>query len=177
MKNNQIFLLLVVIGVVLRLLPHPSNVAPISALAIVSILFLKSKNALVVPLIVSLVTDLFLGFHSTIGWVYGSYALIFALGWMTRNHISFKTIVPLSLISSSTFFLVTNFGVWISTNMYTKNFQGLMESYIMGLPFLRNTVIGDLFFTVTLFSLYTLYTERKFFLQQTRNVQSLAIKS
>ena len=36
--------------------------------------------------------------------------------------------------------------------MYPKNFNGLMTSYTMGLPFFRNAVVGDLLFTSAMFA-------------------------
>jgi formate-dependent nitrite reductase membrane component NrfD len=47
--------------------------------------------------------------------------------------------------------LVTNFASWLNNPMYTQNFSGLLTSYIAGIPFFRNTLLGDLFYLSVLF--------------------------
>jgi hypothetical protein len=59
-----------------------------------------------------------------------------------------------SIAGSILFFLVTNFGVWATSSMYEKTFSGLMRSYQMGIPFFRNTLLGDLFYTALFFFAY-----------------------
>lgn len=56
-----------------------------------------------------------------------------------------------SLLGSGLFFLVTNFGVWVCLETYPKTSAGLMECYGAGLPFLRNGLLGDLFYAGLLF--------------------------
>ena len=51
-------------------------------------------------------------------------------------------------------FIITNFGVWATGRMYAKNFSGLVEAYAMGLPFFRNTLVGDVFFNLLFFAGY-----------------------
>lgn len=150
--------LIIVAGVLLRLAPHEPNVAPISALALFGGAYLSKKYALILPLIVMIISDLFLGFHATIGWVYGSFILIGCIGLVLRKYKHTHTIILSSLSASLLFYLITNFGVWISGNMYPHNGAGLMESYAMGLPFLKNTVLGDLFYTGLFFGGYELLT-------------------
>ncbi len=54
-------------------------------------------------------------------------------------------------MGSFSFYLITNFGVWLMGNYYPKNAAGLLESYIAGLPFLQNAILGDLFFSGVMF--------------------------
>lgn len=79
------------------------------------------------------------------------------IGLVLKPRRNFLT-VPLASISASLlFFLITNFGVWLDpTSFYPKGLFGLTQSYIMGLPFLKNTLMGDLFFTGILFLGYEL---------------------
>jgi len=130
-----------------RLLPHPPNVAPITGLALFAGANLGGVTALALPLGSMLVSDLFLGFHATILYVYGSFALITWLGRYLARRWNFPRLMAISLFSSLLFFLVTNFGVWLQTNLYPKNWAGLGECYLMGLPFFRNTILGDLAYT------------------------------
>ena len=148
--------LIVIAAVLLRLAPHEPNVAPIGAMALFGGATLSKRYALVVPLIVMFISDLFLGFHSTMFWVYGSFVLIGLLGVMLRNKVNFGTVLISSVLASILFFLVTNFGVWVQGGMYQANLNGLLQSYIMGLPFFRNTLSGDLFFNAIFFGGFAL---------------------
>ena len=42
------------------------------------------------------------------------------------------------------FFAVSNFGVWLLSMNYEKTFSGLLECYVMGLPFLQNSFISTI---------------------------------
>lgn len=138
-------------AVVVRLLPHAPNVAPIAALALFSGMKIANWKGFFIPLIVMIISDYFLGFHATIPFVYGSFLLIGGIGYILRKNASTLNIGLGSLVGSTLFFLITNFGVWITSSMYEKNIQGLIHSYTMGLPFFRNTVLGDIFYAAFFF--------------------------
>ncbi len=102
------------------------------------------------------VSDFFLGFHNTMIWVYGSFLLTVGLGLWLRNNLNWRNVLLASLVSSVLFYLITNFGVWFSGTMYPKTWVGLLESYYMGLPFFRNTLVGDLGYNLVFFGGYAL---------------------
>jgi len=146
-------------GIILRLLPHLPNFAPIAAMALFGGIYLNRKYALLVPLVALLIGDIFIGFYNP--WimfsVYGSFALIGLLGLWLKKHKKLPNIIGASLFSSILFFLITNFAVWaVPYSFYPHTWQGLMQSYIMGLPFFRNTLMGDLFYVGMMFGLYEL---------------------
>lgn len=140
----------------LRLAPHEPNVAPISAMALFGGAYLSRKSALIFPILAMVASDLFLGFHDTIGWVYVSFLLIALMGMALKNRTNFRNIVLATLGGSVLFYLITNFGVWYSTPLYSKDLGGLMNSYLMAIPFFRNTLMGDLFFSGLFFGAYEL---------------------
>lgn len=145
---------IIVFAVTLRLLPHPPNFAPIAAMALFGGCHLAKKYALVIPLLAMLISDLFLGFHSTMPFVYGSFLATGLFGIWLKNHKSVLNVFGVSLFSSILFFLVTNFGVWLSGGLYPKTLQGLLDAYVMAIPFFRNTIIGDLFYVGLFFGSY-----------------------
>ena len=59
-----------------------------------------------------------------------------------------------TLLGSSIFFFITNLGVFIFQTMYPKNPAGLVECFVMALPFFRNTLAGDLFYTAVFFVVF-----------------------
>lgn len=141
---------IIFLAVVARLIPHAPNFAPIGGLALFSGFHFKKKIALIIPLSAMFVSDIFLGFHKTIPYVYVSFIIIALIGGLIKNN-KWKSLALASLTSSILFFLVTNFGVWATGTMYQNNLSGLIQSYVMGLPFFRNTIISDLFYSFSFF--------------------------
>jgi hypothetical protein len=156
-KKYIYFIGITLISVLMRILPHIPNVAPITGLALFSGATLKSKKALLIPLLTMFLSDIFLGFHSTILFVYGSFLLIAIIGRFIKNRVGFINLSLFGVLSSVLFFLITNFGVWLTSSMYVKNINGLISSYVMGIPFLKNTIIGDFIYTMSFFYGYKLF--------------------
>ncbi|MFA6017057.1 MAG: DUF6580 family putative transport protein [Patescibacteria group bacterium] len=146
---------IVLLAVVARLIPHAPNFAPIGGLALFSGSNFKNKIAILIPLSAMFISDIFLGFHKTIPYVYASFVIIALIGGLIKNG-KWQSILKASLVSSVLFFLITNFGVWATGTMYQKNFAGLMQSYAFGIPFFRNTLISDLFYSFSFFYGYRL---------------------
>jgi len=154
-KNFISPILIILVAVLMRLLPHMPNFTPIAAMALFGGVYLNKKFAFVIPLAAMFVSDIFLGFHQAMPYVYGSFILAVVIGLWLKNNKSAKNIFCASLISSILFFLITNFGVWAG-GWYPRTLSGLMQSYIMGIPFFRNTVLGDLLYTGVFFGAYEL---------------------
>ena len=152
MKNSKLLIAaLIFFGIVFRLLPHEANFAPVGAIALFSGTYFSKRYALLVPLVVMLITDIFLGYHSTIAYVYVSLLLITLVGSLLKSSTSLVNIVSFSLASSLLFFFITNFGVWATGNMYSKTLEGLIECYALAIPFFRNTILSDLMYSGVLF--------------------------
>ena len=135
---------MIVMAVATRLFPHPPNVAPITGIALFACQRFGDKRlAFIIPILCMLISDLFLGFHSTLPFVYLAFICISFLGIYSKN-IHNGTI----LTSSALFFVVTNFGVWLLG--YPNTMAGLISCYTLAIPFFINTILGDLFFTHTL---------------------------
>ena len=148
--------LIIFLAVLMRLVPHIPNFAPISAMALFGGVYINKKHALIVPLLAMLVSDFFLGFHKGIPFVYGSFLLIGLIGIWLREHKSLRNILAATFFSSLLFFIITNFGVWLIGEIYPKTFSGLIQCYIFALPFFRNTILGDAFYVGILFGSYEL---------------------
>lgn len=135
-----------------RLLPHPPNFAPIAAMALFGGAYLRERwQALAVPLGAMAVSDVILGGHALLPLVYGCFALTVGIGMFLRSRKTVAYIAGAALSSSLLFFIVTNFGVWAVGSLYPKTLAGLGAAYVAALPFFRNTIAGDLFYTAILF--------------------------
>jgi hypothetical protein len=149
---------IIFIAVVIRLLPHIPNVTPIAAMALFGGVYVNKRFALFTPLVAMIVSDIFLGFSLITLFVYGGFLLTGLIGLWLRNHKAIKSVFVASLTSSVLFFLITNVGVWLVWNFYPKTFTGLLDCLVAGLPFFRNTVLGDLFYVTLFFGGYALVT-------------------
>ncbi len=149
-----IVLSLVAFAVMLRLLPHPANFAPVAAIAIFGGATLPRKWAVWVPLVAMVLSDAIIGFYSIMPIIWACYVLIaFASSyWLAKPTLVKGAILTVS--SSLFFFVVTNFAVWLFDGMYAHTLAGLAECYTLALPFFRNTFLSDLLYTSALFGVY-----------------------
>jgi hypothetical protein len=163
-------ILLLIIGILSRLLPHPANVTAVGALAVFSGARFGRTKALAITVCTMLVSDAFLGFHTVMWATYGSFAISALLANRYLRKQSMIRIAGITLTSSVVFYLVTNFAVWfVPGSMYPKTLAGLLDSYIMALPFFRNSLIGDFSYSAIFFGGYAfvehLIRTRKNFVQ------------
>ncbi len=155
-------LFLIFLGVVSRLAPHPANVTAVGGLAVFSGARVGVKKALVVTFGTMLLSDVILGFHSVMWATYGSLLLAVLLGKLVQNKRSIGWIVGATLTSSILFYLITNFAVWlVPGSMYPKTLEGLITSYVMALPFFRNSLIGDMGYSFIFFGAFELVMRYK----------------
>lgn len=164
MENNKekLFLILLVSlcvsSVILRLLPHAPNFAPIGALALFVGLYVSKKSWFIAPLVVMLVSDIFIGFYDwkLMSVVYLSFLTYAFIGRIVKNNKSFAMVVGGTFGGALLFYLTTNFAVWALSSWYPHTFSGLILSYEMALPFFRNTLTGDLFYVGAFVGAYEL---------------------
>jgi hypothetical protein len=149
----------------IRLIPHPFNMTPITATGLYAGARLPLWQALAMPLAVLVSTDVILKLtvyptHPMFQWwVYASVAINVLLGRMLCRTESPARIALVTLIASVQFFVVTNFGTW--TAFYPQNWEGLVACYTAALAFptrdslpfgfFGNQLAGDLIFTAALF--------------------------
>jgi hypothetical protein len=153
---------------IIRLVPHPPNMTPVGALGLYGGARLPLAQALTLPLVVMLVTDVVL--HFTVyperpvlsGWVYASLMVNVLLGrLLTRTESPWK-IGVVSLLAALQFFLITNFACWPGSPLYAQDAQGLLACYVAALPFAGNQLFADLLFTALLFGLHAVLARLAF---------------
>ena len=150
--NKLIIPAIIIFAAITRLMPHPPNFTPIIAMGLFGGAYLKDKRwALMLPVVAMLLADLFLGFHGTMIWVYGSLIIITAMGFLLNSGVTLKNGAIATIGGSLLFFLVTNFGVWASGSFYPKTLEGLISCYAAGIPFFGNTLAGSVFYSGLMF--------------------------
>lgn len=141
MKKLNFIIILIGIAILSRLIPHPPNFTPITAIALFSTIHFKNKIlTYLIPIIGLFISDLILGLSIVNLFVYLSFIAITFIGFKFQKINNYSI-----LLSSTTFFIVSNFGVWILG--YPKTIEGLILCYYMALPFFVYTIMGDLFYS------------------------------
>lgn len=148
--------LFILIGIVARIIPHAPNFTPIAAIALFGGVYMGRKQAFILPIFAMILSDFIIGFDSIPMrlTVYGSFLIMVLVGLWLKNHNKFGNILAASVFSSLLFFVTTNFMVWTQGLLYAKNLTGLIESYTFAIPFFRNTLLGDLFYSGIFFGGY-----------------------
>ena len=152
--KNEIFPIgLILILAFARLIPHPPNFTPVIAVAMMSGYFFKNMNiSFLILLVAMLLSDLFIGFYENVIFVYGSLLLITFIFHKISKKINFKNLFIFGFIGSFIFFIFSNFGVWVLGSPgvldlpYERNLNGLIECYILAIPFFLNTFLSTLIF-------------------------------
>lgn len=141
--------LLIVGGVLGRiyLLDYP-NVETLTVTALLAGALLGGGYAIVVPLLMVSISDMYIGNDPIMIFTWSAWAMIGGLGWLLRRHKrNFWLGVKLTgfgLAAGVVFYLWTNLGVWLMFNMYPQNWEGLLTCYIMAIPFFKANIISNL---------------------------------
>lgn len=149
---------LLMIGVLARFLPHVPNFSPVMAIALFGSVYLRRSQALWVPLLLMIVTDMFLGFHAVIPFTWGSILLVSFIGLWVRKNMTPVKVMASAVVSAVAFFIITNFGVWLA--FYPQTREGFVSCYAMAIPFFRMDVLSTLVYTAVLFGTYELVARR-----------------
>ena len=131
-----------------RLIPHPPNFTPLGAMAILSGAMIKDlRLSIFIPVAAMLISDALIGFHSSILYVYAAVIIMAVLSRICLIKYTVTRLAGTAVAASVVFYIVTNFGAWLSHDMYPHTLNGLGQAYVAGIPFFRNTLLSNLMFT------------------------------
>jgi Family of unknown function (DUF6580) len=170
-NRTKVLLVGIIIAALGRVVPHPPNFTPMTALALFGGAYLSRRwVAFLVPLVALLLGDCCMeairwahlygtanwlsggrGFYATMWTTYLAFVLVVAIGCWLGSRAGVVRIALATFTSSVIFFIVTNFAVWAMENIYPRTFGGLIECYVAALPFFGNTVVSDAVFVAILF--------------------------
>jgi hypothetical protein len=158
MSTRLITLSLIIFAVAMfRLLPHPPNVSPVAAMALFGGAYFSDKRvAFLVPFLALLLSDFLIGLHNTMIYVYAGFALTVVIGFWIRQKLNVSRIAFAVVVSSLLFFVITNFGAWLTSGLYPMSADGLMQAYVAAIPFFQNSLLGNMAFATLLFGGFAL---------------------
>ncbi|MBX3709882.1 MAG: hypothetical protein KIT56_04525 [Gammaproteobacteria bacterium] len=166
---NKIILSIVIFATITRIaippfIGHLPNFSAVDAIALFSgAYFHKRSTALLIVLSSIWIGDIFLSkmftgewvlFYSGFYWQYASYLLITCIGSTLKGMLSPIRLVSSCFISAILFFIISNFGVWYSGLLYPLTLDGFITCYVSAIPFFKNTLLSDLFFSILLFGIF-----------------------
>ena len=144
-----------------RIIPHPWNFTPVLALGVFSGFYFKQLYlGLFVVIFSMFLGDLYLGFHNTMLFTYISLGIAVSIGLLVKK-FKLSEILFSGIASSLSFFIITNFGAWLTLEMYEKTLTGLISSYLLALPFFHNTVLSTLLYLLLLKVLFEFFINKK----------------
>lgn len=141
------------------LIPHIWHFTAVGALAVFAGAQFDKRLAFVMPLAAMAISDLFIGNGFSFSVYLGFIAMVFC-GYAIRNKKSAANIGLASILGAVVFFLITNFAFFYPATVYPHNLGGIVASYVAGLPFINNMIVGNLVFGAALFAGLNLLEKR-----------------
>lgn len=175
-SSSKIIFILILFSILTRMamppfLGHPANFSPLDAIALFcGAYFNRRITACIAIVFIAWLSDffidkIFMGYwtfaYQGFYWQYASYFLITLIGTLFRNKITPVPLLFASLSASMIFFIISNFGVWCSGFLYPLTMNGLVACYVAAIPFFKNTVLSDLFFSAFLFGVLMFSRKQK----------------
>lgn len=151
-KKNSLYISIILLLSLSRVLPHPPNFTPIISLAIMGpFLFGGLLISLICVMSSMFLSDLIIGVHSGMLQIYLIIALISFIFSKYKNNLNKSNVLFFSIYGSAFFFIISNLNVWMFSNLYTKNLEGLINCYLMAIPFFHNTLISTIIFSYAIY--------------------------
>lgn len=159
-------IVIILIAISFKIIPHPPNFSPQIILILCLGDICSKRQIFIGVLLLTILSDSMIAFvagYTIFGtwsfYTYSAYILIAYMMYFIKCHTRRKlssikyNLIFMGITSSVFFWLWTNFGVWVFDGMYSKSWQGILECYILALPFLQNSlyaaiVYGGLFIYV-----------------------------
>lgn len=167
-KSFVILSAFILLAALSRLLPHATNFTPVGAIALFGAAYFTNKKwALIIPLTALWISDLLLNnimyssYYEGFAWftggflyIYGAFAMVVVLGYYLLKKITIGRVLGGAIGASVIFYVISNFGVWISSPMYPLTFEGFIACYVAAIPFFHYTLAGNIIYSAALFGAF-----------------------
>ncbi len=132
----------------------PNFTPTISLIIFISIMARNHYMLAFIIILSQVISDYFLGYYSSMLFVYLGYVLIAFTSKYILTQLNFIRVMGASCVSVLIFYLVSNYGVWQMMDLYQYNLNGLVQCYIAGIPFLKYSLISTLLYSTTIYGLF-----------------------
>jgi len=150
-----------VASALMRLVPHLENFSPVGGSSLFAGARIAGWKAYVLPPAVLFLTAPILGYlfnYAPYSWinlvVYASLLINVRIGRLLAGSRRPWAIGGAALLCSTQFFLITNFGFWLSGVGYPYSLAGLAACFLAAIPYFGRTVASDLLYAGLCFGAY-----------------------
>lgn len=147
------------------------NFTPVGALALFGGTYFSSRvKSYLFPLLLLFVSDLVLMSTAAFTeykegllyagwyWTYGSFIIMVLIAEVFKKKVTILSVIVGGVLAAVSHYLISDFGVWLGGGIdfttgqpYTKNWAGFISCYVAALPYLKNMILGNLFYGAILF--------------------------
>lgn len=170
LKAIAVFSGLILVGIGGRFLfLDVPNFSPTASVAIFAGFYFATRRiAILVPLVVLALSNLWLDAYTTWGeLIVVAVAFLFPVllsrtfrkGEAHNRSMRASGMVGCAVLPSVVFFATTNFAVWYFNGCYAPTWAGLSSCFVHALPFYQFTLAGDVLFTTLLLGGYCAATQ------------------
>ncbi len=148
---NKKATLIICAGILTKIIPHFPNFSPEIVFALY--LGIRSSKGLawMYILLMAIVSDILFGWqnpaYSSFGnWTIFTYSALLAIGWIgttIKKKVFGVAFMWVSCAATITYWLWTNFGVWLIAGIYPQTLTGFVACYTLALPFLANSLAAS----------------------------------
>lgn len=161
-SNSILVAAVILVAALTRLVPHPANFTPVTAIALASGAYFGRKSwGLFISVASLFISDLIIGVYPGMFLNYLTMILIAYVGSEYCRSLKIKEVIGSTVLGSILFFVISNFGVWFFSPLYDRTFSGFVTCYVNAIPFFGNTLAGDLTYSAVIFSAVYLVTSRR----------------
>jgi hypothetical protein len=151
---------MIVLCVVLRVVPHPPNLAPVGATAVMAGRTMPRWAAILTVIVAMFVGDVLLSWtrgypivNVTTPFVYAGFAIQALLGRaLVRRR---GGAIAAAVLGACAFFVISNFGLWLTGDFFPHTPAGLSTCFVAAIPYFERTLLGDVAWTIALSLAYT----------------------
>ena len=158
---------LIVIAVLCRFVPHVHNFSPVYGALLFGGAHLRRRDAVWFPVTLLAASDVVLNsmYHVSIGWLeivqMAAFASIALIGELLRDRTTWARLIGACVASSLSFYMISNFGVWLGWKSFPHTWTGLVQCYIAAIPWYRQTVVSTFVYAGLFFACYEIYAARQ----------------
>jgi hypothetical protein len=159
--------LVIVLATLTRFLPHSWNFSPVYGSLLFGGANMKKRNSIWFSALTLGASDVVLTkfiYHYNIGWgeliQMAAFASIAMIGWILQKRFSVGRLAFACLAAPTSFYLISDFGVWLGFNSYPHTWNGLVACYVAAIPFQGRITASTVLFSVILFGAQQIHAKR-----------------
>ena len=159
--------LIIVLATLTRFIPHLWNFSPVYGALLFGGANMKKRDSIWFSALTLGASDVVLTkfmYQLHVGWVelfqMAAFASIAMIGWILKGRFSIGRLTFACLAAPTSFFLISDFGVWLGFNSYPHTWTGLVACYVAAIPFQGRITVSTVLFAGILFGAQQLHTSR-----------------